>query len=165
MCGWLKNLWRILWVRMKVVGTLAGQGMCCVTEVMVEGRRAISGSWSTENRHPKYTWSVVTGAELVISAAGRRQDPFLQSSGDLRVVYCCYLMIANVILFRDKPTFLDYFSYFMKFLLRSIHGQFRDTDQMKNLVPQFWIKLSVRFLTNYIKVSTKFTCISWQLES
>lgn len=59
-------------------------------------------------------------ADLVISAAGRRQNPFLQSSGDLRVVYCCYLMIDDVILFRDTPTFLDYFSYFMKFLLRSM---------------------------------------------
>lgn len=118
-------------------GHASRSGMCCVAEVMVEGRRAIGGSRSTEQASKVHKVSSDKEADLVISAAGRRQNPFLQSSGDLRIVYCCYLMMGDVILFRDKPTFLGFFSYSLKFLLRSIHGQFRNTDQMKNLVTQF----------------------------
>lgn len=46
-------------------GLAAGQGMCCVAEVMVEGRRAISGSRSTENKHLRYTWSVVARRQIL----------------------------------------------------------------------------------------------------
>lgn len=45
-------------------GHASRSGMCCVAEVMVEGRRAIGGSGSTENKHPRYTRSVVTRGQI-----------------------------------------------------------------------------------------------------
>lgn len=46
-------------------GHASRSGMCCVAEVMfVEGRKAISGSGSTENEHPRYARSVATRGQI-----------------------------------------------------------------------------------------------------